>query len=150
MAEIVPEVPVTVTVYVPGVVPEFPPLWLLPPPPPQPRTPPETKIANSSIIASQLRLLRGTASNRTRANAIPPAGRHAGRPSALVEAVVETVSVEVCAVVPLSATDAGESEHAGGSLAGIGVIEQVRFTVPEKPLMPTTLMVAVFPVVAPG
>ena len=73
-----------------------------------------------------------------------------GRIRALVLAVVVTVSVEVCAVVPLNVTDAGESVHVGASLAATGVMEQVRFTVPENPLVPTTLIVAVFPVVAPG
>lgn len=73
-----------------------------------------------------------------------------GRIRALVAAVVVTVSVEVCAVVPLNVTDDGESEHVGGSLAATGAMEQVRFTVPENPLVPTTLIVAVFPVVAPG
>ncbi len=60
------------------------------------------------------------------------------------------VSVEVCVVVPLNVTDGGVSVHVGGSLAATGVMEQDRFTVPEKPFVPTTLIVAVFPVVAPG
>jgi hypothetical protein len=87
---------------------------------------------------------------RMTASADPAAGRHKGRIRALVATVVVTVSVEVCVVVPLSVTDVGESAHVGGSLAAIGVMEQLRFTVPEKPLVPTTLIVAVFPVVAPG
>ncbi len=87
---------------------------------------------------------------RTTASAVPPTGRQRGRLIALVAAVVLTVSVEVCVVVPLNVTDGGVSVHVGGSLAATGVMEQVRFTVPEKPFVPTTLIVVVFPVVAPG
>jgi hypothetical protein len=79
-----------------------------------------------------------------------PIRRHVGWINALVAAVVVTVSVEVCAVVPLNVTDGGVSVHVGGSLAATGVMEQLRFTVPEKPLVPTTLIDTVFPVVAPG
>ena len=106
-------------------------------------------IASKTSIASQLRRRRGTASNKTTANAIPPACRQ-GRLAALLGAVVETASVEVFTVVPLSVTDAGENEHVGGSESAVGVMEQPRFTVPANPLVPTTLMGAVFPVVAPG
>jgi hypothetical protein len=87
---------------------------------------------------------------RTTANAMPAACRHAGRIRALVAAVVVMVRVEVCAVVPLNVTDDGDRVHVGGSLAATGVIEQLRFTVPEKPFVPTILIVAVFPVAAPG
>jgi len=64
--------------------------------------------------------------------------------------VVVTVSVEVCAVLPLSVTEAGLRLHVAGSLAAAGLIEQLRFTAPENPLIPTALMVDVFPVIAPG
>ncbi len=87
---------------------------------------------------------------RITASAVPAAGRHAGWIRSLVAAVVVTVSVDVCVVVPLNVTDDGESVHVGGSIAATGAMEQVRFTVPEKPLVPTTLIVAVFPVEAPG
>ncbi len=70
--------------------------------------------------------------------------------SELVAAVVFTVSVDVCAVVPLRVTDVGDRVHDAGSLAAVGLIEQLRFTCPANPFSPTTLMVAVFPVVAPG
>jgi hypothetical protein len=63
---------------------------------------------------------------------------------------VFTVSVEVCVVVPLICTELGEKLHVGGSLAAVGVMEQLRLTVPEKPFIPSTLMVPVLPVVAPG
>ena len=68
---------------------------------------------------------------------MPPTCRHAGRIRALVAAVVVTVSVEVCAVAPLNVIEDGESVHVGGSLAATGVMEQLKFTVPEKPLVPT-------------
>jgi hypothetical protein len=106
--------------------------------------------ASKTSIASQLRRLRGTTSNRTTASAVPPRERHTGRTRALVAAVVVTVSVEGCVVVPLNVTEAGASVHVGGSLAATGVMEQVRFTVPEKPFSPTTLIVALLPVAAPG
>jgi len=67
-----------------------------------------------------------------------------------IAAVVVTVSVEVCAVLPLSVTEAGLRLQAAGSLAAVGLIEQLRFTVPKKPFVPVTLMIEVFPVVAPG
>jgi hypothetical protein len=53
-------------------------------------------------------------------------------------------------VFPLSITDAGLRLHVGGLLAAVGLIEQLRFTVPENSFVPTTLMVDEFPVVAPG
>jgi hypothetical protein len=70
--------------------------------------------------------------------------------SLLVAAVVVTVSVEVCAVLPLSVTEAGLRLQLAGSLAAVGLMEQLRFTVPEYPFVPARLMVEVFPVVAPG
>jgi hypothetical protein len=149
-------VPVTVTVYVPAEVPAFPP----PPPPPPPLPPPPQPIAlieatstASPTIASQLRRRRGTPISSTTASAVPPADgqkKFFVRFSAVVAAVVSTVSVDVCAVLPLSVTDAGLRLHVGGSLAAAGVMEQLRLTEPENPFVPTTLIVAVFPVVAPG
>jgi hypothetical protein len=64
--------------------------------------------------------------------------------------VVVTVSVDVCAPAPVIATELGERLHVGGSLAATGLIEHVRFTVPVKPFDGVTVMVTVFPVVAPG
>jgi hypothetical protein len=58
--------------------------------------------------------------------------------------------VELCAVVPLSVSELGVSVHVGGSLAAAGVIEQVKLSVPENPLLPTTLIAVVLPLVAPG
>lgn len=152
-------VPVTVTVYVPAEVPAFPPPP--PPPPPLPALPPppqpialiEATSTASPTIASQLRRRRGTPISSTTASAVPPTEgqkRFFVRFSAVVAAVVSTVSVDVCAVLPLSVTDAGLRLHVGGSLAAAGVMEQLRLTEPENPFVPATPIIAVFPVVAPG
>jgi hypothetical protein len=75
------EVPLTVIVLLPGVVPEFapPPAALpplrLPPPPPQPSVPMETRRAMTPNIPNQLRRL-GTAKNTNDAKAAPPAEGH--------------------------------------------------------------------------
>ena len=63
-----------------------------------------------------------------------------------------TVSVDVWAVVPLILTEVGLRLHVGMSLTFvIDVLTlQLRATVPAKPCVPTTLIVPVFPVVAPG
>jgi len=69
---------------------------------------------------------------------------------ALVAAVVTIVSVELCAAVPVIATELGVRVQVGGSLAVAGVIEQVRLTVPVNPFDGVTVIAAVFPVDAPG
>ena len=51
----------------------------------------------------------------------------------VVIAVVDTVSVDVCAA-PLIVTEAGERLHVAGSLAAVGEMAQLRLTVPVKPL----------------
>jgi hypothetical protein len=70
---------------------------------------------------------------------------------ALVAAVVLTVSVDVCAAVPLIVTEAGFSAQVGTSFTFViaVLILQFRFTVPLNPFVPSTLIVLVFPVVAP-
>jgi hypothetical protein len=47
------------------------------------------------------------------------------------------------------ATESGERLHVAGSLAAAGEMAQLRLTVPMKPLTGVTVMVEVFPVVAP-
>jgi hypothetical protein len=86
------------------------------------------------------------------ANAVPADGHKSFLNSslALVAEVVYIASVELCAPAPVIATEPGDNVHVGGSLAAVGVIEQVRFTVPVKPLDGVTVTVTVFPVVAPG
>jgi hypothetical protein len=60
------------------------------------------------------------------------------------------VSVDVCTVLPLIVTDDGARLHVAGSLAAVGLIEQVRLTVPLNPFDGVTEIVTVFAVVAPG
>jgi hypothetical protein len=50
---------------------------------------------------------------------------------ALDAAVVVTVSVEVCAAVPLRVNEAGLRLQVGGSLTAEGLMEQLRLTRPE-------------------
>jgi hypothetical protein len=71
---------------------------------------------------------------------------------ALDAGVVFTVSVEVCATEPLIVTEVGLRLHVGMSLTFVNAVVtlQVRSTTPPKPFIPATLMVPVFPVVAPG
>jgi hypothetical protein len=107
----------------------------------------------SPTIASQLRRRRGNLIRNTRASAAPPVVDQnilfISFP-AVVGAVVKTVSVDVCAEPPLSVTEAGLKLHVAGSLAATGLTVQLRFTVPENPFIPATLIVEVFPVCAPG
>jgi hypothetical protein len=63
---------------------------------------------------------------------------------------VKIVSVELCAEVPVIVTEVGDKVHVGGSLAAIGVIEQLKVTVPVNPFDDVTVIGTVFPVVAPG
>lgn len=104
-------------------------------------------------MANQLRRL-GTQKSSTSAISVPPAE---GQKSFLiwfpaVAAVVVTVSVDVSAVVPLIETEVGLKLQIGLSFTVViaVVTVQLRFTVPENPFVPTTLIVPVFPVVAPG
>jgi hypothetical protein len=141
----VPDVPVTVILYVPAVVPEF--------PPPQAATPLNTNRRSSPNIASQLRR-RGTKTNTTNASAVPPAGQKSFflMFSALDAGVVVTVSVDVCAVVPLIVTEAGFRLHVGASMTLVidVVTLQLRLTVPLNAFVPATLIVTVFSLVSPG
>ena len=63
--------------------------------------------------------------------------------------VVFTVRVIVCAAEPLMVAEAGIL-HIAGSLAAMGVIEQLRLITPVNPPEGVKLRVDVFPVVAPG
>jgi hypothetical protein len=64
--------------------------------------------------------------------------------------VVYTVSAEVCAEEPLIVTEAGERLHVAGSFVAAGVMAQLRVTAPVNPFAGVTVIVEVFPVVAPG
>ena len=63
--------------------------------------------------------------------------------------MVLTVSVAVCADELVIDTEAG-TLHVAGSLAAVGVITQLRLTVPVNPPDGVTIIVDVLPVVAPG
>ena len=67
----------------------------------------------------------------------------------LVAAVVFTVNVAVCAVVPLIVTEAGML-HVAGSVAALALNAQLKLTVPVNPLVGVTVIVEVFPLVVPG
>ena len=120
------------------------------PPPPHPIPAAAAKSTTHAINASQLRRT-GTNSSSTHANIMPPAPRHGIRIGRFiaVAAVVFTVNVAVCAVVPETITEAG-TLHVGGSFAAAGVIAQLRLTVPVNPYHGVTEIVDVFPVAAPG
>ena len=132
-----------------------PPPPLLPPPLPQPM--PKPAIPANTKITRMLRHLRRRAGipkkSRPAIATPPPAAKNlfSGLCAApVVDAVVVTVSVVVAAVVPL--TVAAGAEQAGESLAlaGAVVTAQVKLTAPVKPLAGVTVMVLVFPVVAPA
>ena len=62
------------------------------------------------------------------------------------------MSVEVCGAALLIVTEVGFRLHVGMSLTLVSVVVtlQVRATTPLNPFIPATLIVPVFPVVAPG
>jgi hypothetical protein len=70
----------------------------------------------------------------------------------VVEAVVEAVSVAVCAAVLLMVTEVGDMLHVAAFVALVGVLvtAQVSATVPVNEVAGVTVMVDVLPVVAPG
>jgi hypothetical protein len=70
-------------------------------------------------------------------------------PAASLAAVVFMVTVVVCTVETLTVIAAG-SPHVAGSLLATGLIVQLRAIVPVKPPDGVTVIVDVFPVMAPG
>lgn len=132
------------------MVPEFPGLLL----PPQPTTPMETQARSTPSTSHRSRFL-GTVKSTREASAVPPVGQSSLLIvlfSAFVGAVVATVSVAVCAVVPLRVTLVGFRLHVGMSVTPVMAVVTLhaRLTLPLNPSMPITLIVPVFPVVAPG
>jgi hypothetical protein len=122
-------------------LPPPPPVIEFPAPPPQPVTIPETRSAKSPIVNHQFLRRRGSQKRKAPASATPPADAHKRgfiSPPALVAAVVLMVRVEGCCAFPLIATAGGARLQVAGSLAAEGVIEQLRFTVPENPFEGTT------------
>ena len=117
------------------------PLFPPPPPPPPQATAPPARRKRSAKAPSRVRQLRrraGMPNSMSSARAAPPAD---GQKSFLdwfrevVTAVVEIVSVEVCAVVPEKpVSDAGFMLHVAGSFCALVVNAQVRATVPVNPV----------------
>jgi len=66
-----------------------------------------------------------------------------------VASVVFTVRVTVCGAELLMVAEAGML-HVAGSLAAVGAIVQLRLITPVNPSEGVKVIVAVFPVVAPG
>ena len=129
-----------------------PPLLPLPPPPPQPMPAAATMSTSIPSSASQLRRFAGMPKKNTSVRTVPPAdGQNSfiGRFRA-VAPVVYMVSAEVCAEEPLIVTEAGERLHVAGSFAATGVMAQLKVTAAVNPFVGVTVMVEVFPVVAPG
>lgn len=136
----VPLVPVTVIVYVPAGVPEFPPPPLLDPPPH-----PMSAAANSAAASSPsanfnrrffVEITRR--SSRPRRKVAPPVTNQLGpgRGPTAEGAVVVTVSV----VDPLAAAEVGLSEQPGPSDT-TGATTQLNETVPENALRGETAIV---------
>jgi hypothetical protein len=64
--------------------------------------------------------------------------------------VVVTVRVEVSAEAPVMLTEVGDRAQVAGLLAAVGLMAQVRATLPVNPPEGVTLIVDVLPVVAPA
>ena len=144
---------------VPGLLVPPPPPAL--PPPPQASTPPVRATRSASIpsIVRQLRRHAGMPKSRMQARVAPPAayqgtpGRLGYANAALVAAVVLMVRVAVPAVVPVMLTGLVEPKLKVGRYwapDGLEVTAAVSITLPVKPPAGVTVMVEVFPVVAPG
>jgi hypothetical protein len=103
-------------------------------------------------IVRQLRRRAGMPKRNTRARAAPPADGQNSLFDGLIEEVVPVVvavNVVVIAVVPLRVIEAGCMLHVAGSLAATGAMAQVRLIVPLNQPAGVTVIVEVFPVVAP-
>ena len=105
-------------------------------------------------MESQLRRRAGMPKKNTIARAVPPAdGQNSfiGLFCAVVGAVVDIVKVDVGAVVPLIVTEAGLRAQVAGSVAPLGpATVQVRAIAPVNPPDGVTVIVDVFPLIAPG
>ena len=115
----------------------------------------DTNRTRSPIIGTRRLRFGGRRENSPKAKVTPPARGQKiflFRFCALDAGVVFTVRVEVCATEPLIVTEVGLRPHVGMSLTFVSAVVtlQVRSTTPLKPFVPATLMVPMFPVVAPG
>lgn len=144
----------------PAVVPGLPelPLLLLPPQ----LTRPTARNASSMNIPSierQRRRRAGMTKKMRQANVAPLAAYQGTSldfgltEAAVVAAVLDTVSVPVPAVTPVMLTgDVVPKLKVGRSVAPVGLvaIDAAKATLPVKPPLGVTVIVAVLPVVAPG
>jgi hypothetical protein len=107
--------------------------------------------SNTASRAGSARRRLGSLKNSSSAStAPPPVGQSSGCPRLPeVAAVVLTVSVEVCAAEPVKLNELGESAQDAGFVAAIGLMEQLRATVPVNPLVGVIEITAVLPEVAP-
>jgi hypothetical protein len=140
-------------VYAPVVVPPPPTGIVTDPPLPQPALNPTATISTNAASNVDIRRRRvGTIRTSNPASATPPpigSNRILGFSIAAATAVVLTVSVAVPAVVPLIAI--GEvTEHVGVSVPLVGETAQLKATLPVNPPPGVTVIVDVFPLVAPG
>lgn len=146
-------VAVSVTVYVPVVVPPVVVvLWL---PPPQPI--PALAIRANSIAADRIRIVRidfsaifrrrpsGPPRKNSTASVTPPPSVNGSFRLDVVCAVVVTVNVDVTADAVVMLTEVGDSEQLGSSVAPVGaaVIAQVTATLPVNPPVGVTVTVDV-------
>jgi hypothetical protein len=131
------------------------------PPLPQARTPPVSIASSTSIpvnVRQPERFLK-LPKNRRNANAALPAAYH-GLPGRLgitaalvVAAVVEIVSVAVAAATPFTTTGVVVPKLKVGAYCaplGLDVTAAVSATLPVNPPSGVTVIVELFPVVAPG
>lgn len=129
--------------------------------PPQASAPLTTKARSTSMptIARQFRRRLGIQKNSRQASADPsvayqrPDGRAGYSTAPEVAAVVVMVSVAVAALAPEMLTGLLDPKlKLGGYWAplGLDVIAALRVTLPVKPPEGVTVIVEVFPVVAPG
>ena len=162
VSTVVPDLPVTVMVYAPAVVPG---MVVWPPPPPDPPhaiRPPAAVSKSSSIIsiARHLRRRDGMPNRRMHANAAPPVVYH-GTPRSfgevralVVGAVVLIVKVAVAVDVPETLTgEVAPKAKVGGFTAPAGLEARAAesTTLPVKPLLGGVMvMVEVLAVVAPA
>ena len=111
------------------------------------------------IMVRQLRRRFGKPKSRMQARVVPPVAYYQGGVpclgsiAALVAAAVEMVSVAVAALEPLMATGVVDPKlKVGGSTApdGPDVMAAVNATLPVKPPAGVSVIVEVFPEVAPG
>lgn len=142
-APVEPDVPVTVIVYWPNVVPGSPPPPPVPPPdPPHAATPPVMKIARAaSTTRFRHRRRRGTNQKAKQAStgAVAAGQRIHGSGGSTIFAelgsVVVNVNVEVAVLNCRRLTEAGEKLIVGKSCApaGLAEITAVKATVPTNP-----------------